>query len=125
FFSGRRRHTRFSRDWSSDVCSSDLMNPDDGGYGYDDRQGRRRQPNKNNTSTILLVAAGVLVLIGATLIGRWAFGGDGGVGNEDVAVPDFVGETNANAERLAENGDLQLAFTSKPCENETKGKICE
>src|SRR5690606_40937355 len=24
FFSGRRRHTRFSRDWSSDVCSSDL-----------------------------------------------------------------------------------------------------
>src|SRR5436309_7694244 len=28
FFSSRRRHTRFSRDWSSDVCSSDL-----GGYG--------------------------------------------------------------------------------------------
>src|SRR5690606_39613888 len=25
FFSSRRRHTRFSRDWSSDVCSSDLM----------------------------------------------------------------------------------------------------
>src|SRR5690606_35159636 len=29
FFSSRRRHTRFSRDWSSDVCSSDL--------GYDIR----------------------------------------------------------------------------------------
>src|SRR5690606_10185932 len=28
FFSSRRRHTRFSRDWSSDVCSSDLL----GGY---------------------------------------------------------------------------------------------
>src|SRR5690606_13201673 len=26
FFSSRRRHTRFSRDWSSDVCSSDLEN---------------------------------------------------------------------------------------------------
>src|SRR5690606_14456901 len=26
FFSSRRRHTRFSRDWSSDVCSSDLLN---------------------------------------------------------------------------------------------------
>src|SRR5690606_40726445 len=26
FFSSRRRHTRFSRDWSSDVCSSDLDN---------------------------------------------------------------------------------------------------
>src|SRR5690606_39943943 len=24
FFSSRRRHPRFSRDWSSDVCSSDL-----------------------------------------------------------------------------------------------------
>src|SRR5690606_40427922 len=27
FFSSRRRHTRFSRDWSSDVCSSDLGFP--------------------------------------------------------------------------------------------------
>src|SRR5690606_40131884 len=27
FFSSRRRHTRFSRDWSSDVCSSDLKRP--------------------------------------------------------------------------------------------------
>src|SRR5690606_39433204 len=25
FFSSGRRHTRFSRDWSSDVCSSDLL----------------------------------------------------------------------------------------------------
>src|SRR2546422_7028831 len=28
FFSSRRRHTRCSRDWSSDVCSSDLMTVD-------------------------------------------------------------------------------------------------
>src|SRR6202043_827197 len=26
FFSSRRRHTRWPRDWSSDVCSSDLVN---------------------------------------------------------------------------------------------------
>src|SRR5258707_8688742 len=26
FFSSRRRHTRYWRDWSSDVCSSDLKN---------------------------------------------------------------------------------------------------
>ena len=26
FFSSRRRHTRLRRDWSSDVCSSDLVN---------------------------------------------------------------------------------------------------
>src|SRR5205809_2408121 len=28
FFSSRRRHTRCSRDWSSDVCSSDLSDSD-------------------------------------------------------------------------------------------------
>src|SRR5438445_4415129 len=27
FFSSRRRHTRYWRDWSSDVCSSDLEAP--------------------------------------------------------------------------------------------------
>src|SRR3712207_3607932 len=27
FFSSRRRHTRYWRDWSSDVCSSDLSLP--------------------------------------------------------------------------------------------------
>src|SRR5258707_4083783 len=27
FFSSRRRHTRYWRDWSSDVCSSDLGQP--------------------------------------------------------------------------------------------------
>src|SRR5207237_5080461 len=27
FFSSRRRHTRFKCDWSSDVCSSDLLFP--------------------------------------------------------------------------------------------------
>src|SRR5690606_39571974 len=33
FFSSRRRHTRFSRDWSSDVCSSDLLLAQDGDAG--------------------------------------------------------------------------------------------
>src|SRR5256885_13268702 len=27
FFSSRRRHTRLQGDWSSDVCSSDLLDP--------------------------------------------------------------------------------------------------
>src|SRR5438445_12289023 len=29
FFSSRRRHTRYWRDWSSDVCSSDLSDHSD------------------------------------------------------------------------------------------------
>src|SRR5437868_14426770 len=31
FFSSRRRHARSKRDWSSDVCSSDLGNPTEAG----------------------------------------------------------------------------------------------
>src|SRR5437660_5080007 len=33
FFSSRRRHTRWPRDWSSDVCSSDLDAAAEGGRG--------------------------------------------------------------------------------------------
>src|SRR3712207_7061875 len=36
FFSSRRRHTRYWRDWSSDVCSSDLMNQKSLAGGFDD-----------------------------------------------------------------------------------------
>src|SRR5205809_2488586 len=34
FFSSRRRHTRCSRDWSSDVCSSDLIGRGELDRGY-------------------------------------------------------------------------------------------
>src|SRR5699024_12144467 len=34
FFSSRRRHTRSKRDWSSDVCSSDLPLPEDLTFPY-------------------------------------------------------------------------------------------
>jgi serine/threonine-protein kinase len=102
------------------------MNPDDGGYGYDDRPDRRRQQQrKSSTSTILLVVAGILVLVGAILIGRWAFSGTGGVSNDTFEAPNFVGETKQSAQQLATNRDLKLSFTDKPCENQTKGNICE
>src|SRR5699024_12153018 len=39
FFSSRRRHTRSKRDWSSDVCSSDLG---DGSGGPDPERARKR-----------------------------------------------------------------------------------
>src|SRR2546429_3886658 len=43
FFSSRRRHTRCSRDWSSDVCSSDLrMRPNRPG---DQHHGDKGQPD--------------------------------------------------------------------------------
>src|SRR5205809_5744990 len=40
FFSSRRRHTSCSRDWSSDVCSSDLIGPTGGHLLGFDVQGR-------------------------------------------------------------------------------------
>ncbi|MFD6173412.1 Stk1 family PASTA domain-containing Ser/Thr kinase [Streptomyces coeruleorubidus] len=101
------------------------MNPDDGGYGYDDRPDRRRQQQrKSNTSTILLVVAGILVLVGAILIGRWAFSGNG-VANDTAPVPNLIGRTLDDAKRLAVNSDLKLSTTEKACENQSKGKICD
>ncbi|MER5892036.1 Stk1 family PASTA domain-containing Ser/Thr kinase [Streptomyces sp. NPDC001876] len=99
------------------------VNPDDGGYGYDDRPDRRRQ-KKSNTSTILLVVAGILVLIGAILIGREVFSStDGGSGQADV--PNMVGSTLEDAQKLAQNSELVLKVGAKePCEDQEKGKIC-
>src|SRR2546422_3738831 len=48
FFSSRRRHTRCSRDWSSDVCSSDLR---PGGEGPPGR------PLARGTEGVMLDAA--------------------------------------------------------------------
>src|SRR6266852_7851939 len=42
FFSSRRRHTRCYRDWSSDVCSSDLVGIPGGHRDDADREPRRR-----------------------------------------------------------------------------------
>ncbi|WP_217163263.1 Stk1 family PASTA domain-containing Ser/Thr kinase [Streptomyces sp. AC512_CC834] len=101
------------------------MNPDDGGYGYDDRPDRRRQQSrKKNTSTIFLVLAGVLVLVGAILIGKYAFTGNSGPGNDKVPVPAFIGLSKSDAQQQATNIDLVLAFKQQECEDQPKGNIC-
>ncbi|WP_406257978.1 Stk1 family PASTA domain-containing Ser/Thr kinase [Streptomyces nigra] len=99
------------------------MNPDDGGFGYDDRVDRRRQ-KKSNTSTILLAVAAVLVLVGAILIGKWVFDGNT-ASNDSVAVPSLIGETQDSAKELLANVDLKLGEVKQDeCENQPKGKIC-
>ncbi|MFJ9212623.1 serine/threonine protein kinase PrkC [Streptomyces sp. L-9-10] len=99
------------------------IGPDEGGYGgYDDRPARRRQ-KKSNTSTILLAVAGVLVLVGAILIGKSVFG-DTGDGSSQLDVPQFVGETLTEAERHADNAGVKIAQSgSERCEV-PKGSIC-
>ncbi|MFI6722977.1 Stk1 family PASTA domain-containing Ser/Thr kinase [Streptomyces sp. R-74717] len=99
------------------------VNPDDGGYGYDDRPDRRRQ-KKSNTSTILLIVAGVLVLIGAILIGRSVFSNTNSNSGK-VDVPNVVGLTVKEAQKRAETADVVLKVGShEPCEEQPKGKIC-
>ncbi|MGW3685903.1 Stk1 family PASTA domain-containing Ser/Thr kinase [Streptomyces sp. NPDC005125] len=99
------------------------VNPDDGGYGHDDRPDRRRQ-KKSNTSTILLIAAGILVLIGAILIGRSVFGDNNG-DNGKVDVPNMIGSNVDEAKDLAKNAGVILKVGSRePCEDQPKGKIC-
>ncbi|MCP3821498.1 Stk1 family PASTA domain-containing Ser/Thr kinase [Streptomyces sp. A3M-1-3] len=101
------------------------MNPVDGGYGYDNRPDRRRQDRqkKSNASTILLVVAGILVLVGAILIGRSLFGTSGGDNKPDV--PQLVGETFTDAQKLADNVGLKVSISKQePCDEQPKGKVC-
>ncbi|MCD9876936.1 Stk1 family PASTA domain-containing Ser/Thr kinase [Streptomyces guryensis] len=99
------------------------MNPDDGGYGYDDRS--RRRQKKSNTSTILLVVAGILVLVGAILIGKYAFSGNGGVGNDKVDVPNLVSLSESDAKSQLDNIGLKVGTVKRqPCDAQSKGNVC-
>src|SRR2546421_915448 len=64
FFSSRRRHTRSDRDWSSDVCSSDLE--EEGVCRLDEILPRRTvlsRPDPNNPRRERLIAANIDVVI--------------------------------------------------------------
>ncbi|CAL9470925.1 Serine_threonine-protein kinase PknB [Streptomyces sp. enrichment culture] len=98
-----------------------MMPPADGG-GYDDGYGRAdRRQRKSNTSTILLVLAGVLVLIGAIFIGKALFAGD--PPTSSIKVPNLAGLTLEEAGQQANGFELEEG-ASKACE-EAEGTICE
>ncbi|WP_411143052.1 Stk1 family PASTA domain-containing Ser/Thr kinase [Streptomyces sp. x-80] len=100
------------------------MNPDDGGYGYDDRPDRRRGggQKKSRTSTVLLVTAGVLVLVGAIFIGKAMFSGKTDSGK--VSVSNLVGKTLAQAKDAGLNGNFKVAEgSSTACDNVKKNQI--
>ncbi|MFJ5634069.1 Stk1 family PASTA domain-containing Ser/Thr kinase [Streptomyces goshikiensis] len=105
------------------------MPPGDNGYGYGDQgghggydQGHGRRQKKSRASTILLVLAGVLVLVGAILIGRSLF--NGGADNRPN-VPKLIGETLEAAQGDANNVGLKVVKEAdEPCDGQPKGKIC-
>ncbi|MFF5783730.1 Stk1 family PASTA domain-containing Ser/Thr kinase [Streptomyces sp. NPDC012693] len=99
------------------------INHDDGGYGYDDRPDRRRGgQKKSNTSTILLVLAGILVLVGAIFIGVSLF--DKKEGNRQVSVPQLVGQTVDAATGLAANAGVKMQQAGTERCDQPKGSIC-
>ncbi|MFE4590688.1 Stk1 family PASTA domain-containing Ser/Thr kinase [Streptomyces laurentii] len=99
------------------------MPGDDGGYGgYDDRPDRRRQQKKSNTSTILLAVAGVLVLVGAILIGRSLF--DTKDTPDQVPVPQLVGKSLDAANGLATNSQVKVQQSGSERCDQPKGLIC-
>lgn len=108
------------------------MPPGDGGYGatgyagqggYDQGGHGRRPQKKSKVSTILLVTAGILVLVGAILIGRSLF--SGGADNRPV-VPKLIGETFEAAQRSGDNLGLVVQKDGDmACDAQPKGSVCE
>src|SRR5437868_11265324 len=75
FFSSRRRHTRSKRDWSSDVCSSDLVDRD---RGSSDRQPFRRTAIPIDTIVVADRLPALTVLAGLSLRSEERRGGKEG-----------------------------------------------
>src|SRR5947209_18245987 len=69
FFSSRRRHTRYWRDWSSDVCSSDLPRAA-ADLPASDSTRWRRHPARTDPTFPLFVMDKKNMTIGAVQIGR-------------------------------------------------------
>src|SRR5256885_5215433 len=89
FFSSRRRHTRLQGDWSSDVCSSDLMGivsaVGRGGFGivdYEDFIQTDASINPGNSGGALVDVEGRLVGVNTAIVS--GTGGNMGIG---FAVP--------------------------------------
>ncbi|MFF4577980.1 Stk1 family PASTA domain-containing Ser/Thr kinase [Streptomyces sp. NPDC001389] len=117
---------------SPDSGQTSMMPPmppgGDGGYGYQDQghggydQGHgRRQQKKSRASTVLLAVAGVLVLVGAILIGKSLFN----TADNRPAVPKLVGQTFESAQGSAKNMGLTVEKEAEePCADQPKGNVC-
>src|SRR5215217_9061134 len=98
FFSSRRRHTRYWRDWSSDVCSSDLAGQgdrligaeaaeEDAGQGAGQRPGRPAPPRED--AVVAGGVAGGQPADGPQEVGDGATaGGQDGAGHEGGESPE-------------------------------------
>jgi len=100
------------------------MRDDDGGFGYDERPERRRggSGKKSNLSTILLVVAGILVLVGAIFIGKAIF--SGGKNDSMVTVPTLTGKSFKEASAEGQNGDFKVEKAGSDFCDQPKDTVC-
>ncbi|MFB7463699.1 Stk1 family PASTA domain-containing Ser/Thr kinase [Streptomyces sp. NPDC056224] len=104
------------------------MPPGDGGYGYGDQgpggydQGPHRRQKKSRVSTILLVVAGILVLVGAILIGRSLFNN---TADNRPSVPKLIGSTLEQAQKSGENVGLKVVKGADEACDQPKGIVCK
>ncbi|MET9690784.1 Stk1 family PASTA domain-containing Ser/Thr kinase [Streptomyces sp. NPDC006514] len=105
------------------------MPPGDGGYGYGDQghggydQGANRRQKKSKASTVLLVAAGILVLVGAILIGQTLFRD---TADNRPTVPKLIGQTLERAQKSGDAVGLKVVKgPDAPCDDQPKGNVCK
>src|SRR5205085_3909972 len=73
FFSSRRRHTRFDCDWSSDVCSSDLLSASVHAPGHRSKPSRIvRRPLSRVTRSIGVLTRSEERRVGKECRSRWS-----------------------------------------------------
>src|SRR2546429_7342759 len=113
FFSSRRRHTRCSRDWSSDVCSSDLFERllALGFEGMLEHAGREQLRLVGGGAAVRILERHYLPLLREA---EPALDRAGGLGGDGAA-----GGRSASADRAAaavEKGDRHAALPAEPGE---------
>ncbi|WP_419996573.1 Stk1 family PASTA domain-containing Ser/Thr kinase [Streptomyces boninensis] len=96
---------------------------DDGGMGYEGRAARRQPPpRKGGLSTLLLVLAGILVLVGAIFIGKSLFGGDSPTDGQ-VSVPSVEGMNRAGAKAKLDEAELDMVAKNGTCDKADVNKV--
>src|SRR5437660_4517550 len=87
FFSSRRRHTRWPRDWSSDVCSSDLEQREGHESQVEDHDEVGKQPVRHSVPESPLFAP----------LAGWCYGRS--------TISFFIGPSAASSSFFSRSGD--------------------
>src|SRR2546422_4087657 len=121
FFSSRRRHTRCSRDWSSDVCSSDLMTLANRDQIFGDDNVQILLGTFHDGKQALMFAVNPLgvqgdgTLIEGANVTASGFIGGGVVGREQPHLsPAFVYQSRRRATAWGYEGEGGISFQNNP-----------